>query len=100
MRRRRLPFPVKHYLEHILPGWSDACGRKKHLEGKEERKNECRWTGKNSNTEAGDRGDGHGDRRRGTGIKEGLGGSGRGGFAYGGGDSPGASVQGEPEACL
>src|SRR6266481_1281861 len=57
MLRRRLHFPVKHYLEHILAGWSDACGRTKTLEGKDERKNECGRTGKNSNTEAGHRGD-------------------------------------------
>src|SRR5216684_4705036 len=93
-----LPFPGKDYLEHILARWCDAGGRAtKFWRRNDEREKGFEWACGDTDAAASDRRCGDGMRGTSSGCDEELGGSGGGNFAYGGGNSPGAGFQGEPE---
>src|SRR5260370_28115588 len=96
---KKITFPGKDYLEHILEGWCDALrSARRQTEDKNERKKEFECIHEYADTTAIDCGDGRGIWWPNCEIKRGVGESRGGDFPHGGNHSPGTGVQSEPEA--
>src|SRR5260370_11370570 len=96
---KKITFPGKDYLEHILEGWCDALrSARRQTEDKNERKKEFERIHEYADTTAIDCGNGRRIWRPDSEIRRGVGESRGGGFPPGGSHSPGAGVQSGPAA--